>query len=73
MSTALRCNAGMQEEVREAEAAAAPPDRALHQRQVADLDAACSDSLSRIAGLQNEIRCVTFWRSTWLPTPSRHS
>jgi hypothetical protein len=49
----------MQGEVREAEAAAAPPDPALHKRQVADLEAACSNSLVRIAGLQNEIRYVT--------------
>lgn len=49
---------GMQEEVREAEAAAAPPDPALHERQVADLQAACRDSLSRIASLENEARCV---------------
>jgi hypothetical protein len=55
----LRIDTGLQEEVREAEAAAAPPDPALHERQVADLDAACRDSLSRIAGLQNEIRYVT--------------
>lgn len=54
-----RIDTGLQEEVRDAEAAAAPPDPALHERQVADLDAACRDSLSRIAGLQNEIRYVT--------------
>lgn len=48
--------AGMQEEVHEAEAAAAPPDPALHERKVADLEASCSESLSRIAGLENEIR-----------------
>ena len=44
--------------MQDAEAAAAPPDPALHERQVADLDAACRDSLSRIASLQNEIRYV---------------
>jgi hypothetical protein len=55
----LRVVAGLQEEVRDAEAAAAPPDPALHERQVSDLDAACRDSLSRIAGLQNEIRYVS--------------
>lgn len=44
--------------MREAEAAAAPPDPALHERQVADLQAACRDSLSRIASLENEARCV---------------
>ena len=55
---------GLQEEVRDAEAAAAPLDPVLHERHVADLDAACRDSLSRIAGLQNEIRYVSFaWRA----------
>ena len=55
----LRIDTGLQGEVQEAEAAAAPPDPALHERQVSDLDAACRDSLSRIAGLQNEIRYVS--------------
>lgn len=48
----------MQEGVREAEADAAPPDPALHERKVSDLEAACGESLTRIASLENEIRYV---------------
>ncbi len=50
--------AGMQEEVAEAKAEAMPPDPALHVREVADLEAACRESRSRVASLQGEARCA---------------
>ncbi len=56
----MRCivPTGMQEEVAEADKAATPPDPELHMREVTELEAACRESRSRIASLENEARCV---------------